>query len=91
MDKMILKDGSEIYLESGSSISDLRVTSESREDMMDTWKKMTKENLKLVIIKNESGLVVAEYNNLVLGSETSVVDETSGKVTTSYRMEQSKN
>lgn len=74
MDKMILADGSIIELEAGASLSSLGVVSENKEKMLETWNLFTKENLKSVQVQNGSGLVVANYTNLVLVSETSAVN-----------------
>lgn len=85
MDKMIIKDGTEIALEAGAALSDIRIVSENREAMLSVWDKFTPDNLKSVTIKNDAGLTVAEYKDLILESETSIVDS-SGAVSTSYHM-----
>lgn len=74
MDKLILTDGSIIELEAGASLSSLGVVSETKEKMLETWNKLTEENLKSVQVQNSAGLVVANYTNLVLVSETSIVN-----------------
>ena len=86
MDKMIIKDGTEIALEAGAALSDIRIVSENREAMLSVWDKFTPDNLKSVAIKNDAGLTVAEYKDLILESETSIVDVSSGAVSTSYHM-----
>lgn len=87
MDKMILKDGTEVTLEAGSSLTDIRVASASREAMLTVWEKLTPDNLAEVTIKTDAGLTVGEYTDLILEAETSVVDS-AGAVATSFRMRQ---
>lgn len=82
-DKLILKDLSEIELEAGASLSNIRVAAADRAAMLVTWDKLTPENLAEVQIKNGDGLVVGNYTDLVLISETSVV-ASDGSVLTSY-------
>ena len=82
-DKLILADDSVIELETGASLFSLGVVSENKEKMMETWELLTKENLKTVQVKNGDGLVVANYKNLVLDSETSIVNE-DGSVHTKF-------
>ena len=73
-DKLILKDGSEIELESGASLSTLGVLSEDKAAMVDVWDKLTADNLATGRIKNGEGLVVGNYTDLALVSETSTVN-----------------
>lgn len=87
MDKMILKDGTEVTLEAGASLTDIRVASASREAMLTVWEKLTPDNLAEVTIKTDAGLTVGEYTDLILEAETSVVDS-AGAVATSFRMRQ---
>lgn len=72
-DKLILKDGTEIELETGASLSAIGVLSADKAAMVATWDKMTADNLSTVQIKNGDGLVVGNYADLVLVSETSTV------------------
>lgn len=81
-DTLILKDGSSIELEAGASLSTLQVLSESREKMIETWKKLTTENLAEARVQNGSGLTVGTYMDLILVSETSVVKENEAVLTT---------
>lgn len=74
-DTLILKDGSIIELESGASLSALTVLSNTKEDFVKTWDKLTEDNLSEVTFKNTSEVVIANYTNLVLISETSVINE----------------
>ena len=71
-DKMILTDGTGIELEAGASLSALQVSAADRAAMLDTWDKLTPENLAKVQIQTGDGLTVGTYNDLLLVSETSV-------------------
>lgn len=84
-DTMILADLSEIELETGASLSDIRVAAADREAMLITWSKLTPENLAVVKIKNGDGVVRGNYENLVLENETSKV-ASDGSVLTSYHL-----
>lgn len=84
-DTMILHDGTTIELEAGASLGDIRVAAPDRAAMAATWAKLTPENLATVQIKNGDGLVVGNYTDLVLDSETSVV-ASDGAVLTSYHL-----
>ena len=84
-DTMILKDNTVIELEAGASLGALQVAAPDRAAMAATWAKLTPENLATVQIKNGDGLVVGNYTDLVLESETSVV-ASDGTVLTIYRL-----
>ena len=84
-DKMILTDGTGIELEAGASLSALQVSAADRAAMLDTWDKLTPENLAKVQIQTGDGLTVGTYNDLLLVSETSVVGD-DGSVTTTYTL-----
>lgn len=84
-DKLILKNGTEIELESGASLSDIKVLSGTKEEMVRTWDFLTDENLKSVSVLNGDGLTVASYSGLLLVSETSVI-QTDGKILTSFNL-----
>ena len=85
MDKLILADGSIVELEAGASLSSLGVVFENKEKMLETWNLLTEENLETVQVQNGNGLVVANYSNLMLVSETSVVNA-DGTVKTKFNM-----
>ena len=53
--------------------------------MVETWEKLTAENLKEVTIKNGAGVVAGTYADLVMVSETSKI-EADGTVKTSYHL-----
>lgn len=84
MDKLILKDGTKIEMVAGASLSALQIESESREIMLEIWKKLTDENLKSIRIETSDGLTVGKYEDVLLVSETSAVE--GGKVKTSFNM-----
>lgn len=83
-DKLILNDNTEITIESASSLSDIRVVSEAKEDMLAIWDMLSPENLKSVRVANGEGFTVGFYSNLVLVSETSRKKE--GKIETSFNL-----
>ena len=76
-DKLILKDGSEINIESGASLSSIGVISATKADMISTWDLFTNENLKKVQVKNNDNILIGEYQNLVLVNETSNIQKDS--------------
>lgn len=84
-DTMKLKDGTIIELEAGASLGALQVAAADRATMTAMWAKLTPENLADVQIKNGDGLVVGNYTDLVMESETSTVT-TDGTVMTSYHL-----
>lgn len=84
-DTLILKDNTIIELEAGASLGALQVVATDRTAMLTTWAKLTPDNLANVQIKNGDGLVVGNYTDLVLASETSVVG-LDGTVRTSYHL-----
>ncbi len=86
-DKLVLKDGAEIALETGASLGNIAVVSESMEGMLSKWKKLTQDNLTEVCIKNSAGLAVRRYKDLVLISETSIVQQ-DGTVHTVFRLKE---
>ena len=84
-DTMILKDGTIIELEAGASLGALQVAATDRTAMVGTWAKLTPENLAAIQIQNGDGLVVGNYTDLVMESETSTV-AADGSVLTSYHL-----
>ena len=85
MDKLILADGTIIELQTGARLSSLGVLSDSKEKMFEVWDALTVDNLKTVQIKNSEDLVVANYTNLVLVSETSTI-QSDGMVLTKFNL-----
>lgn len=84
-DKLILFNQIEIELESASSLSDVKIISDTKYDMISAWDAMTEENLKSVQIQNSDGLTLANYSDLIFVSETSTV-QADGKILTSFRL-----
>lgn len=84
-DKLILKDGTTIELESGSSLDAIKAATENRKTMLEQWEMLTPENLKEVKVQNGDGLTIGIYQELVLLSETSVVTS-DGSVLTTYHL-----
>lgn len=82
---LVLKDKSEIILETGASLDNIEATFDSKGKMLAAWDRMTEDNLSEVQIINGSGVTVGRYSDLVLVSETSTVDEEGG-VHTSFRL-----
>lgn len=84
-DKLVLKDGTTIELESGSSLDAIKAATENRKTMLEQWEMLTPENLKEVKVQNGDGLTIGIYQELVLLSETSVVTS-DGSVLTTYHL-----
>ena len=82
---MILKNGTIIELEAGASLGSIQVAAANRAAMVTTWEALTHDNLTAVQIKNGDGLVVGNYTDLVLVSETSMV-AADGTVLTTYSL-----
>ncbi|RKI94290.1 hypothetical protein D7V94_01725 [Parablautia intestinalis] len=84
-DTLVLKNGTELQLESGASLTDMRVLFPTKQDMLAGWDMLTKENLEEMLIRNADGVIVGRYSNLLLESETSTVQE-DGTVLTSFHL-----
>lgn len=84
-DKLIFNDKTTLDLESGSALSNMKVLSATKQDMLTAWDKFTDFNLKSVQIKNADGISVGTYENLVLENETSVI-RPDGSILTSFRL-----
>ena len=82
-DVLVLKDNTSIELETGASLINLQVYAADRAAMLATWEKLIPNNLSAVQIKSGDNLVVGNYTDLVLVSETSVV-AADGTVLTTY-------
>lgn len=85
MDKIIFKNNAEVDLQAGGSLGALQVLSVNKAAMIATWEQMTSDNLSEVKIKNEAGLIVGNYTDLILESETSV-EQLDGSILTTYRV-----
>ncbi len=84
-EKLVLNNKEQINIESGSSLSDLKVMSETKYDMVSAWDMLTEENLKHIEIQNEDGTVIGAYDNILLDSETSTI-QSDGKILTSFHL-----
>lgn len=82
-DTLILKDATVIELEAGALLSSLQVLSSDKTVMMATWEKLNEENLKEIQIKNGDGLGEGSYGDLILVSETSII-QPNGHILTTY-------
>ena len=71
MYNLILANGTEISIKEGSSLSNIGVVFGNYNELIECVSKLTNDNLKIVTIKNSSGLVIANYENLVFVNETS--------------------
>ena len=85
MEKLILNNQLQLNIEAGSSISDMKVLSQTKYDMVSTWEMLTEENLKHIEIQTADGTVVGIYENILLDSETSAI-QTDGKILTSFHL-----
>lgn len=84
-DKLILKDQTTLEIETGASLSSITVLSSTKEEMIEKWDKLTKENLSSVEVKNSENVTIATYTDLILVSETSVVLE-DGSISTEFHL-----
>ena len=84
-DKLILKDQTTIEIEAGATLSAITVLSSTKEEMIEKWDKLTKENLSSVEVKNSEDVSIATYTELILVSETSVILE-DGTISTSFNL-----
>ena len=85
MNKLILRNKDEIKIENGSSLSDIKVLSETKYGMVSTWEMLTEENLKHIEIQADGETAIGTYDNILLESETSAI-QTDGKILTSFRL-----
>ena len=60
-DKLILSNNVEIAIESGSSLSDMKVLSATKSEMLETWDMLTSENLKNIMNFNQSILSISLF------------------------------
>lgn len=77
-DTLVLKDGTEILLESTQGIGALRVAVENKAKAAELWEKFTGKNLELILIKNGDGETTGRYEEMVLDHVTGT--EVDGKV-----------
>jgi hypothetical protein len=84
-DKLILKDQTTLEIESGATLSAITALSSTKEEMIEKWDALTKENLSAVEVKNSEDVTIATYTDLILVSETSVVME-NGSISTEFHL-----
>lgn len=84
-DKLILKDQTTIEIEAGATLSAITVLSSTKEEMIEKWDTFTKENLSSVEVKNSEDVTIANYTDLILVSETSVILE-DGTISTEFHL-----
>lgn len=65
-DKLVLRDGTEIILESSQGIGALHVIVESKSAACALWEDFTKDNLAEVTVKNSVGETTGVYKDMVL-------------------------
>lgn len=86
-DKLILKNGIIVELETGASLNNIGVVFEDKESMISIWNEFTEDNLKMVQVKNCDDIIVGTYSDLVLESEISVIKK-DGSVHTSFKLKE---
>ena len=84
-DKIVLKNSTEITLESSQGIGALNVVVNSKQEACALWGQFTSDNLKQVIIKNQDGLTVGKYQDMVLDHVTGV-DKENGAVQLTFSL-----
>ena len=81
---LVLKDGTTINMEDGSTIRNVRVLSATKTDMVTSWDKFTNENLKSVETHIDDS-VSGKYADLVLDDEKSIVNA-DGTILTEFHL-----
>ena len=81
-DILVLTDKTQIEIESGSTLDSISVIFSDKESMIQSWDKMTQDNLKYVKITDGNDVKIAEYNDLVLSYVTSIEQEDGTILTT---------
>lgn len=82
-DRLILKNGTAIELEAGASLESMTVITADKMEMITIWGEMTEENLSEARVENSAGLIVGRYKDLLLASETSII-QSEGTIQTSF-------
>lgn len=83
--KLMLVNQENLNIESGSSLSNMRILSDTKYDMVSAWDMLTGENLKHIEIQSVDGTVIGTYDNILLESETSTV-QPDGRILTSFKL-----
>lgn len=71
--RLILKDGTEIPLEAGSSLGHIETLYADKAALLADWEKLTPQNLTEVQVKN-GDTVTGEFDHLVLGNPALTVN-----------------
>lgn len=83
--KLVLSNQTPIEIISGSTLSAMKVIFATKEDMLSTWDMLTEENLKHIEIQSEDGTITGAYNNILLNSETSII-QSDGTIMTNFHL-----
>lgn len=62
-EKIILKDGTEFYIENGASENKIQIPISNIEELPNIYKKFTEENLENYTVQNSDGLTCATLSN----------------------------
>lgn len=81
---LVLADATEINIEFNSNVHGIIVKSDTKETMVASWEKFTNDNLKSVQFKTD-GVISAEYLDLVLVDEKSIV-QADGSIITEFHL-----
>ncbi|MBD5504585.1 MAG: hypothetical protein HDR09_12885 [Lachnospiraceae bacterium] len=65
-DKLVLKNGTKIEIESSQGIGALHTRVENISAACALWEKITAENLKQVTVENSAGMTVGRYSDMLL-------------------------
>lgn len=84
----VLKDGTEITMEAGSSITSLMSAFGGKMEFITVWEKFTSENLKKCCTKAADGTIVGNYENLKMSNpEIDAYTNADGTVTATFHLE----
>lgn len=83
---LVLKDATEITIVNDDGIHNIQIIVDNLSELGTLWDKLTPDNLSTVAIKDSDGVVVGNYNNMVLCSPAfRSVDKTEdGKISATF-------
>lgn len=83
---IVLKDDTEITIVKDADIYNMQIIVDNLSELGTLWDKLTPDNLSTVAIKDSDGVVVGNYNNMVLCSPAfQAVDKTeTGKIQATF-------
>lgn len=84
-DKLVLKDGTAVELESSQGIGALNVLAENRDAAYKLWEKFTPEALRQVTVKNSDEITVGRYQDMILDHITAA-DQEDGTVLITFSL-----